>query len=91
MHHFIEYQGAKNMYQRPCLVDQIHIRGLHLAPIATTECKCIIPLSIRVQNSRLVGVGYPIKQKWRYSSPGMHIMAPEMGIVLLQFTAQIHD
>ena len=51
------------MYQRPCLVDHIHIQGLHLAPIATTECKCIIPLSIRMQNSRLVGVGYPIKQK----------------------------
>ena len=55
MHHPIEYQGAKNMYQRPCLVDHIHIQGLHLAPIATTECKCIIPLSIRVQKPCING------------------------------------
>ena len=55
MHHPIEYQGAKNMYQRPCLVDHIQIQGLHLAPIATTECKCIIPLSIRVPKTRING------------------------------------
>ena len=65
MHHPIEYQGAKNMYQRPRLVDHIHIQGLHLAPIATTECKCIIPLSIRVQKTCINGHVWLIISKSR--------------------------
>ena len=32
-----------------------HVQEWDLAPIATTKCKCIIPLSIRVPKTRING------------------------------------